>query len=246
MENEFFHGYMGMDVDEIATVIYLKRAFQALECPHPNEDVAVFSSCLDEMLLDMENGKLRRRMKQSVHLLFHYHVTQLESESSEACKVASGSVAMLLLDAFSAVLEYHDDDDILLSLEECMHDLKSFIFHSRPAEDTASIMLSSSMHMATYLRSLGRDDDAYGYLLSDLSAPDYLYRNGLLDGDSFLPVLGALHIMRGMEIESEYAGMGLEDLIIGGAIFKKVGADACKPYMDLVEACEERLCISLF
>ena len=88
--------FMGVAVDELSTVIYLRRAFAWIGFSRPNEDVAIFSSCLDERLEFVSDDDLKKRIRQSVHILLYQRLTR-EGDMLKARDIAFGLVAVILL-----------------------------------------------------------------------------------------------------------------------------------------------------
>ena len=246
-----YEEYDGRSVGELSTVIYLRRAFVKLGLSAPNQDVALFSSFLDEKLECVEESSLANGIRQSVHILFYHHVTH-EGDRETAFDIAGGLVGVMLLDTLRELWSYHSseeidqDPEILFRIDECMHDLQVMMFYARPDFDTAAGLLSSGMHMYEVLKARGDGFAAFRYLVAELDAPDYLYTNGRMEGHPFLPALATLHVIRALNIEDDEPDNAARDYLAACIIFREVGMEGSAGFMQYVDLCSKGLGYSVF
>lgn len=246
-----YEEFCGHGLNDLSTIVYLRRAFVELGLSEPNQDVVLFSSFLDEKLECVEDERVAKGIKQSVHILFYYYVTR-EGDREKAFEIAGGLVGVMLLDSLKELWAYHlseeidQDPDLLFRIDECMHDLYVMLFYARPDFDTATSLLSSGMHMYEVLKARGDGFASFKYLIAELDAPDYLYHSGRMDGHPFLPVLATLHVMRALNTEDDDPDSAARDYLAACIIFRDVGYEASVSYLKYVDICSEGLGYSVF
>ena len=238
--------FMGVAVDELSTVIYLRRAFVRIGLSHPNEDVAIFSSCLDERLEFVSDDDLKRRIRQSVHILLYQRLTR-EGDMLKARDIAAGLVAVILLDTLEDLWNYHEeagvdqDDDILFSFTECMHFIKTLMFYGRPDEDTAALVHNSGMDLYRMGKKRGDGVLSAKYLICELTASDYLYLKGCITDEESVVALGVLHVISALNSDPEDSKAIERDYMLASWMFREVGKEVCSDYQSYVDACSEGL-----
>ena len=251
LECNLFEEFLGEKVEDLSTVLYLRRAFARLGCSRPNEDVAMFSSMLEGRLYGVSDDGLKRRIAESVHILF-YHVVTGEGDRKKARTVASGLVAVYLSDTLRELWDYHESEgidqeyDVMLSVTECMHRLRSMMFLSRPAYDTASELFAATFDMASLYERNGEREKTEACLLTGLDAPDYLYVHNEFEASSTLAFVAALHVKRAMYIASEMPEDSLHDYRIAFLMFRDAGRENCTEYAEHIDICTRELGISVF
>ena len=251
LECPLYDGVLGVPMEELSTVLYLRRAFMCLGCSHPNEDVAMFSSILDGKMYGVPSEDLKRKISDSVNVLFH-HVVTGEGDGEKAYSVSSGLVAVYLSDALKELWKYHEsegidqEDDVMLSAAECMHNLKAMMFSSRPSYDTASEMMTSTFELASLYERSGERDKAEISLLTSLAAPDYLYLHEEFTSSSTLAFIAALHVKRAMMMASDMPEDSEREYKIAFLMFRDAGRDECLDYAEHIAICSRELGVDVF
>ena len=249
-EEPLYERFLGVEVENLSTILYLRRAFVVAGIAEPNIAVLIFSDYLDDELMHLADEKLECRIRASVHILF-YSIMSGEGDRNEAAIIASGVVGKYLLSALDSVWHYHKENGIgqspedLACKEKCVNRICSFRFYGNRNKQTATEFFRSCIKLYGCVRNIMDKKEAFAYAYAGLPAFDYLEEIGEMDDYPGLAYMAVIHVSHAITVLEDRQKRN-EELKIAMRLFRKAGYEESKMYGDYLDVITYFLGLEVF